>query len=896
MLVPLSWLGDFVPLDAFFGPGGDPVPGPGLRRLTETLDGLGLVVERVLPIPGELPGVVLAEVVEIGAIEGADRIRRVRVDAGGGEPVEVVCGAWNFAVGDLVPLATVGTTLPGGLRIERRSMRGVTSNGMLCSSAELELASDAAGILVLERPGPDVARRAEVGTPLADHLELRPDVVLDLAIEPNRPDALSILGVARDLAAKLRLAFVPPTPRPVELGPPVATLAQAAVSAPEACERLVVRVLTGLRSLPSPARLQRRLLLAGMRPISAVVDATNYAMLELGQPTHAYDLDRLGGGGITVRLARPGERLVTLDGVERALGALPPPVGAVGADGTPSECVIADRTDEVVGLAGVMGGAASEVGPGTERVLLEAAAFDSPVVARAARHHGLRSEASVRFERGIDPEGLVRAADRVAELVLEAAVAAGAPPPVVAAGVVEVVARPRLERRIVLRTDRLNGLLGTALDAQAAAGYLEPIGFVTTAAEHGLEVVVPSFRPDITLEVDVIEEVARQHGYERIVGTARRSPGVGRLDPGQAARRQLRHLLTGAGVDEAWTSSIVDPAVARRLGAAAAAIALANPMVAEESALRSHLLPGLLEALRRNLSRQNDEVRLFELGAVFAARRLDAAATGGTARPDTAVLEALVEEREHLGVLLAGTDDDAGSAVACWRRLVEGLGLDEDALVLDQPRHRTASPAPGGTVAGPEGAEGWSSPGDTLAGDLLVGCHPTRSAWLRLRRPGGVARADGERDAGLGAVIGALGEVDPSLLEAFDLPPGRRVGWLVCDAGRLLSAPRRSPLARPVSRYPSSDVDLAFVLADTWPAEDLVAVVREAAGELGESVGVLDAYRPDGADRGEGGARSVTVRTRLRALERTLADQDVATFRSAAIALAGERLGARLRS
>ena len=890
MLVPLSWLGDFVPLEAFFGPGGVPVTGPGLRRLTETLDSLGLVVERVTPVPGDLPGVVLARVVEIGPIKGADRIRRVLVDAGGNEPVEVVCGAWNFGLGDVVPLATVGTTLPGGMRIERRALRGVTSNGMLCSSAELELATDAAGILVLERGVGDGAHEAAAGAPgalalgqpLAEHLGLRPDVVLDLAVEPNRPDALCILGVARDLAAMARLPLTVPTPQPVEAGPPAAGLARAEVAAPEACERLVVRVVEQLVPVASPPQVQRRLVLAGMRPISAVVDATNYVMLELGQPTHAYDLDRLGGGGIAVRLARPGEQLVTLDGVERHLGQLTLPVGAAaGADPRQAdvrhECVVADLDDHVVGLAGVMGGAATEVSATTTRVLLEAAAFEPRRIVRSARHHGLRSEASVRFERGIDPEGLVRAADRVVELVAAAAAAAGAPAPLVAAGVVDVRAVARPARRIFLRTDRLNGVLGTALAAEEAAGCLEPIGFTTSPLPGGLEVTVPSFRPDVTLEVDVVEEVARHYGYERIAGTPRRAPGVGRLSDGQVLRRRLRRLLTGAGVDEAWTSSIVDPTVARRLEVRAGAVALANPMVAEESALRTHLLPGLLDALRRNVSRQNDDVRLFELGAVFAARPT-APATPGPA--GDGLLQAHVEERELVGVLLGAPGDDASAAVACWWRLVDGLGLDPDALALDQPRLRAGAAAAEDRAGRGDGDRAGGGAGEGLVGDLLAGCHPSRAAWIR------------QGSGSSGRCVGALGEVDPSLLATFDLPPGRRVGWLVCDVAGLLATPRRSPLARPVSRYPSSDVDLAFVLAEARPADDLVAVVREAAGDLGEAVAVLDAYRAGAG----AGTRSVTVRTRLRALERTLSDQDVAAFRSAAIALAAERLGAILRA
>jgi phenylalanyl-tRNA synthetase beta chain len=865
VLVPLSWLGDFVPLDAYFGAGAPIRPGEGLRRLTDTLDSLGLVVERVEAIGEGLEGVVVAKVLEIAPIKGADRIRRVLVDAGG-EAVEVVCGAWNFEVGDLVPLAKVGATLPGGMHIERRTMRGVTSSGMLCSGAELHLADDEAGILILERPGSPhagyLAKRAEPGTPLAEHLEIELDVVLDLAIEANRPDCLSLVGIARDLAAKAKLPFFPPEPQVQASGPAVGELAAIALYATDACERLVARVLTGLSTFSSPPRVQRRLLLAGMRPISAVVDASNYVMLELGQPTHAYDLDRLGGGGVAVRRAQPGETLVTLDGALRILGteALP----GEGRDGQgEGECVIVDLADQVVGLAGIMGGATTEVGEATQRILLEAAAFVPAAISQAARRQGMRTEASVRFERGIDPEGLPRALDRVAELVVEAAAVAGVPSPLVAPGMLDERAHPPRARRILLRTERLNRLLGTTLDAEEAAGYLAPIGFQAVPAPSGLEVEVPSFRPDVTLEVDLIEEVARHHGYDRIVGTDRRSPWVGRLSPSQATRRALRRLLTGAGVDEAWTSSIVDPRVARRLGAAASAVSLANPMVAEESALRTHLLPGLLEALRRNIGHRNEHVRLFELGAVFAATRTSASA--GAARTG------LVEEREHLGVLLAGEGDEAGTAVACLWRLVEGVRLDEAALVLDQD------------LSAGLGRQHNLEPGDgTLVGDLLAGCHPTRSARVVLVGEGGVH-----------VPLGAVGEVDPALLDEFAISASRRVGWLVLDVAQLDEVPRRSLIARPVSRFPSSDVDLAFVLDAAVPAARLVEVVREAAGELCEWVRVIDVYRGEHIAQS---ARSVTVRVRLGALDRTLSEGDVKAVREAAVALANERLGAQLRS
>ncbi|HUZ21687.1 MAG TPA: phenylalanine--tRNA ligase subunit beta [Acidimicrobiales bacterium] len=843
MHVPLSWLREFTPIAT------DARDRAAVRELGDALDSLGLVVAGVGFVGGDLDGVVLARVREIHAIPGADRIRQVVVDAGGTDPVEIVCGAWNFVEGDVVPLAPVGTTLPNGMVIARRKMRGAVSEGMLCSGRELGLSDDAAGLMVLASPGgaaTPLPGAMELGQPLAEYLGIVPDAVFDLEIEPNRPDCLSVAGVARDLAARLRLPFAIPEPVVHQSGRPVGELATVAVAAPEACQQLVGRVLVGVAPMASPPEIARRLVLAGMRPIGAVVDATNYVMLELGQPTHPYDLDRLGGHGIVVRLARPGERIITLDGVERSLGIAR---DAAGREVEVEDCLICDANDAPVGVAGVMGGASSEIGPSTTRVLLEAAEFAPRLVGGTSKRLGLRSEASQRFERGVDPEGVVRAADRVCELVALAAGSAGASAPAVAPGVVEDRPLRRERARVHVRTARVNALLGTKLATPEIAAYLAPIGFVSAPEGDGLLVEVPSFRPDTTREVDVIEEVARHHGYGNITATRRRSPYVGRRSRYQLARRVLRQLIAGTGAHEAWTSSIVDPAEERRAASGAEPVVLANPMVQEESALRTHLLPGLLGALRHNSAHRNGSVRLFELGAVFrpAAGR----------EPD---------ERELLGVLLAGDGDDAEAAVACWWRLADGLGLERDALELRQ-----------------------RGPGETAPLDhpLALGCHPTRSALIVARQ------ADADQASGGGdTVVGVVGEVDPRVLDAFELR-GRRVGWLACDLERLLAVPARASLASPVSRYPSSDIDLAFALAEHLPAAALATALRRAAGELLESVRLIDVYRGPGLAEG---TRSLAYRLRFCAPDRTLTDAEVAGLRAACIAAAGAELGALLRA
>jgi len=835
--VPLSWLSEFTPLGVAAS------DAAAVGALAAELASLGLVVEGVERVGDSLDGVVVARVVGIRPIAGADRIRLVTVDAGGTAPVEVVCGAWNFALGDVVPLATVGAKLAGGVEIMRREMRGVTSNGMLCSARELGLGADASGLFILASTGTVTALPAglELGTPIGEYLGLAPDVVFELEIEPNRPDCLCVTGVARDIAARRHLPFAIPEPVVTENGPPIGELASVVVEAPGVCRRFVARVVTGISTVASPRDVQRRLILAGMRPIHSVVDASNYTMLELGQPTHPYDLDRLPGRGLRVRYARPGEELTTLDGESRVLGL---ERHHSGEERSVEDLMICDAADVPVGIAGVMGGESSEIGAGTTAVLIESADFSAMTVGRTARRQQLRTEASTRFWRGIDPEGPGRAADRVVELVVAAARAVGAPDPVVARGVIDLPGTSTPRTSICLRPGRLNALLGTALDEAAIVAYLAPIGFVARKDGEGLVVEVPSFRPDVEREVDVIEEVARHHGYENVAPTLRRSPGVGKLSAYQSGRRRIARLVAGVGAHEAWTSSIVNPELARRVGEAPASVALVNPVAREESALRNHLLPGLLGSLRQNAAARNASVRLFEIGRVFAHPGADGE---------------LPVEGEHLGVVLARDGDGAPQAVQLWHRLVEGLGIEPAAVAIDQ---------------GGPGAPAVS------ADPLAIGCHPTRTAALR----------DSGTDGPPGTV-GFVGEVDPGVLAAFDLP-GRRVGWLVLDLGRLLGMPSRRGRAPVLSRFPSSDIDLSFALDESIPAARLGAVLAAAAGEYCESVRLVDVFRGPGL---AAGARSLSYRVRFVAPDRTLTDADVAAARARCIAAAGVELGAVLR-
>jgi phenylalanyl-tRNA synthetase beta chain len=570
----------------------------------------------------------------------------------------------------------------------------------------------------------------------------------------------------------------------------------------ERCPRFTARVLTDVRVGPSPAWLANRLTLAGMRPINNVVDVSNYVMLELGQPNHAYDLAALPGRGLRVRVAREGETLVTLDDVERRL--------------TGDDLLICDAEDAPVGIAGVMGGASSEVTEATTEVLLEAAYFDPMSIAWTSKRLGLRSEASARFERGVDWQAIDRAVARFCELL-------GATVTSTAADVRSNALAPRPPVRV--RVDRVNELLGTSLAVEQIRTYLDPIGFTSTDAGDGvLDVVIPPWRPDSATEIDVVEEVARMHGYGAIEKSVPTSPHTGGLDALQVDRRRVRSILTGAGASEAWTTTFLSAADLGRCGLDVdEAVVVSNPLVAEESLLRTSLLPGLVRALAYNASHRQTGVWLWEIGHVFR-------------RPPAG--EQLPEEREVVAVALAGCE--APEAVGVWSVLADGL------LV---PDHR-------------------------LVADAAPGMHPTRTVRVVV---------DGE-------AVGHVGEVDPAVLDAVGVP--ERVAWVELDLGRLLRLPHGADQLRPVSRFPSSDIDLAFEVAEATPAGDVEAALREAGAGLVVDVRLFDVYR---GDRVAPGTRSLAYRVRFQATDRTLTDDDIGEARQRLIDAVQSKLPAALR-
>lgn len=798
MRAPLSWIREFTPLDHVE-----------VAAIADALNQLGLEVEGIHEPGREVNGVIAARILDVVAHPDADKVRLADVDFGDGQ-LRVVCGAPNIKAGMVVPFARIGAVLPGDFKIERRKIRGIVSEGMLCSARELGLGEDHAGILELP---PD----SVLGTDVREVLGLD-DAVFDLSITPNRPDAMGIVGVARELAAHFGSPFSLAGREP---GPIVDEVAGASVvvEAIDRCPRFVAvaaQVVMG----PSPEWMQRRLTLAGMRPISNVVDVTNYVMLEQCRPLHAYDLGRLAGRGIVVRLARDGEKLTTLDGVERTLSA--------------ADLLICDGERVPQGIAGIMGGAAAEVSDTTTEILLESAHFEASGIARTAKRLGLRSEASARFERGVDPNNAGTGASRALELFAQVASA------VPVAGAIDLYPQPIERTRINVRTERVNRLLGTDLSSEQIAAYLMPLDIEM----HGNEAWAPTFRPDLEREIDLVEEVARRVGLDQIARTVPSNPAkIGGLSARQRDRRTATDVLVGAGYDEVFTLPLLAPADLTNAGVSHAGLTVAddvieveNPLRSEESILRPALLPGVLRAVAYNAAHGEADVALFESGTVFA-------------RPDAG--EPLPRERRSLAFARAHHSRrsphepdrpvDVYDATAALEALVQELRIAD--LRLE---------------AGP-----------------VDGFHPTRAARVLVD----------------GRPVGALGEVAGPVISALSMVAP--VVACEIDLDALLDARRRDRGGRAVSRFPAHSVDLAFVVDDAVPAGDIRATLERAGGDLLEHVALFDVFRSDALGAGK---VSLAFGLRFRALDRTLNDDKVGALRQECIDAVVAAHAAQLRS
>ncbi|QOV39512.1 phenylalanine--tRNA ligase subunit beta [Streptomyces ferrugineus] len=836
MRVPLSWLREYVDL---------PATETG-RDVQEKLVSAGLEVETVEHLGADLKGpLVVGQVLTIEELtEFKKPIRFCTVDVGRangtGEPQELICGARNFEVGDKVVVVLPGAVLPGGFAIAARKTYGRVSHGMICSSGELGMGDDGThGIIVLPP-------ETEVGKDAIELLELVDDV-LDIAVTANRGDCLSIRGVAREAAIAYGLPLRDPAlldvPGPNAFGYPVQ------VSDPIGCDRFTARTVTGLSpDARSPIWLQRRLQKVGMRPISLAVDITNYVMMELGQPLHAYDRN-LVQGTIGVRRAEEGEKLVTLDGVERKLHA--------------EDLVITDERGPI-GLAGVMGGADTEIADhddlenATTGVVIEAAHFDQVSIARTARRHKLSSEASRRFERGVDPAAAAAAAQRTVDLLvlLAGGTAEG--------GVTEVIT-PSAPHSVTTPADHPDKVAGVRYGRETVVRRLQEIG-CDVYGQDELIVTVPSWRPDLLEPNDLAEEVIRLEGYENLPSTLPKPPSGRGLTHRQRLHRRVGRALAGAGFVEAPNYPFVSEQVFDQLGLAAddparRVVKLVNPLNDEEPALRTSLLPGLLGALRRNDGRGSHDLALFETGLVFQPRAERSAAghLPVDRRPtdeEIAALNAVLPEQpRHVAAVLAGAREQAG----WWGRGRAGDWAD----AIEAAR----------VVAREAGAE------LTVRSGQYGPWHPGRCAALAIT-------VDGAEQ-----VVGHAGELHPRVLKALGLPARTCAMELNLDA--LEQVGDGTPQAPSISTFPVATQDVALVVDKPVPAAEVEAALRAGAGELLEDIRLFDVYVND--EQLGDGKKSLAYALRFRAGDRTLTVDEASAARDAAIALAGERTGAVLR-
>ncbi|MFD5102656.1 phenylalanine--tRNA ligase subunit beta [Streptomyces albidochromogenes] len=840
MRVPLSWLREYVDL---------PATETG-RDVQAKLVSAGLEVETVEQLGAGLKGpLVVGKVLTIEELtEFKKPIRFCTVDVGTangtGEPQEIVCGARNFAVGDKVVVVLPGAVLPGDFAIAARKTYGKTSHGMICSGDELGMGDDGSdGIIVLPP-------EHEVGTDAIELLELV-DEVLDIAVTPDRGYCLSMRGVAREVATAYGLPLRDPAlldvPAPNSYGYLVK------IADPRGCDRFTARTVVGLDpEARSPIWLRRRLQKAGMRPISLAVDVTNYVMLELGQPLHAYDRSRVDGP-IGVRRAEQGEKFTTLDGTKRVLDA--------------EDLVITDNRGPI-GLAGVMGGANTEIADsvtdpetgavrGTTEVVIEAAHFDALSVARTARRHKLASEASKRFERGTDPQAASAAAQRTVDLLV--LLAGGT----AEAGVTEVIA-PSAPRTISMPADHPDRVAGVDYGRETVVRRLQEVG-CDVYGQDELVVTVPSWRPDLSFPNDLAEEVIRLEGYENLPSTLPTPPSGRGLTERQRLHRRVGRALAGAGYVEALNYPFIGDAVLDQLGldaddARRRTVKLVNPISDEEPALRTTLLPGLLGALRRNDGRGSHDLALFETGLVFrpTGDEHKAVRLPVDRRPtdeEIAGLDAtLPRQPRRAAVVLAGAREQTG----WWGKGRPGTWAD----AVEAAR----------ALAREAGAE------LVVRGDRHAPWHPGRCAALYVT-------VNGEE-----TLAGHAGELHPRVIKALHLP--ERTCAMEVEIDVLEQAGAGALRAPRISTFPVATQDVALVVSADVASADVEAALREGAGELLESLRLFDVFT--GEQLGEG-KKSLAYALRFRAADRTLTVEEATAARDAAVALAGERTGAVLR-
>ena len=821
MKVPYSWLREYC----------DPPGSP--EELADRLVMTGTEVERLTVAgPPAADSFTVGKVLSAEQHPNADRLRVCTVDVGEGEQT-IVCGAANVAAGQTVAVALPGARMPGGEKLRKAKLRGVASEGMILSASELEIGEESDGIMVLDDA-------VAAGTPLGEVLPLA-EPVLEIEVTPNRVDCFGVYGVAREVHA-ISAAPLAPEPwaedAPAEGAGEASDFAAVEVAVPELCPRFTARVFTEVEVGPSPTWLQARLAAAGQRPINNVVDITNYVMLLTAQPLHAFDLDKVPGGELSVRTAAAGEKMTTLDGSERTLDA---------------ETVLVCDRDGPSGIAGIMGGQVSEVSPGTTRVLLEVANWNGTNILRTSRVLGLRSEASSRFEKQLHPDFCLRAQRIASRLLVELCGAKLVP------GTIDVAAAPPESAPILLRASRVEGLLGMAIGQGDQSAYLERLGFgVEPEGEDLLVTVPPDRHHDVTREVDLIEEVGRVHGFDQHLPTTLPATGekVGGLSREQRLRRRAEDVLRDLGFDQVVGWSFTDPGEPGRLripedDLRAKPVLLANPLSEEQSAMRTTVLGSLLDVASRNVARGVERVVLFEAGSVY----LDRPPSGGAERsvgplggefPGQRMAPA-TEPHRYAGLALAPL------APRSWRG-----GDPTDFFALKAVLEALAAQL--GTEFG-------------FAAAAEPFLHPGRSAALSV---GGVT-------------AGWLGEIHPLVARAWDLEAA--VGFEIDAAPLLAAASSGEETFDDITEFPSVRQDLAVVVPREISAAEVRTAILGAGGELLHATEVFDLF--EGEQLGEG-RKSLAFKLEFCAPDRTLTDEDVTGLR-AAIKAKLEQMGGSLR-
>ena len=797
MNVTLNWLKTYI--DFELSP----------SELADRLTMLGVEVESIKQLGAELEGVIVGSVTSIRPHPNADKLVLCQVDTGGTDELQIVCGAPNVREGMLAPVATIGTTLPVGLTIKRAKLRGETSQGMLCSEKELGLSDDAAGLMELSTETP-------LGTPLSEALGLD-DAVFELEITPNRPDCLSLIGVAREIRAETGNPLKLPTVDVKESDIDVRDLTSVTIDAPDLCPRYAARVIQGVKVAESPAWLQQRLESVGIGVINNIVDVTNFVLMEYGQPLHAFDYHKLTENRIVVRRAADSEQITTLDEIEREL--------------TPDMLVIADA-EKPVALAGIMGGYDSEITETTCDVLLESAYFNPSSVRATAKALGISTEASYRFERGADPGVVLAALDRAAQLIVE--LAGGT----ICEGTVDVYPGRQPLTKVQFRPERVNFVLGTTLEAAEMAQILNRLGFDVDATGDVYQVTVPTFRSDVTREIDLIEEIARVYGYDNIPTTLPKGDiPVPASNPKTEVGRRVKHFLLAAGMMEVVNYSFCDPNCFDRIRLTAEdpfrnTLKLRNPLSPEMSVLRTTLTPGLLENAQHNRNHQIDTIALFEIGSVFVY-------DGEEKEPQrvTGVLAGQIGEGVY-------SDPHRAPDFFDIKGLVEGML--EVCGVVD-----------------------W-----TLQKTEVRTFHPGRNAEVLL----------GDRR------LGAFGEVHPEVLENYDLP--YKAYLFEFDLEGLADATTFAKRFEPISIYPKVARDLAIIVDKEVLSDMPTELIYTTGGDSVDSVRLFDVYEGEQVPEGK---KSLAYTITYHSATETLTDKAVNALHDKIVKRLNRELGAELR-